>query len=344
MTVALIAVQLEIPMAVLDGGDRLRAHVEAAAAAAVDAAPVAADRLLVFPEATGHLVPLALGPAAARRARTLGDAMAQIALRRPWSVARGLLDARSPRADHAVILAFAADVDRWMRATFAAIARRHRATVVAGSYLRVRADGGVANSSLTFGPDGRLVATTDKVNLVPFLEDRRAGGLALSRGAAEAVPVIDCGWGRLATLICYDAFREPHTASERFVPVAARVDAAGADVIANPAANPWPWQLGWIHADPGEHVTRAEQWRNEGLPATLAGLHHARWGVTAHLVARLLDLRFEGASEILRRDGDRVTQVARAADHRHAGHVAVVAELGAPSYTSPRQPSPEPSP
>jgi predicted amidohydrolase len=322
MNLAIVAVQLELDLDALASGAALRARIDDAAAAALAAAAPAAHRLLVFPEALGHLAPLALGPAAARRARTVDDALAAAALRRPWSVARGLLGARTPSPTHAVLHALAPDADRWMRDTFAALARRHAATVVAGSHLRIRGDGSIANSSFTFDPAGRLVATTDKVNLVPGLEDRRRGGLGLSRGDPGAVPVVEAGWGRLATLICYDGFAEPHTRHERFARVAPRLDAAGVDVIANPAANPWPWHQGWIHAEPDEHLLRAEQWQREGLPATLQTLRHCRWGVTAHLVARVLDLRFEGASEILRRDGDRVVAVARAPHHDRGGHVS----------------------
>lgn len=342
---ALIAVQLELTPAALDGGDALARHVEDAAGAAVAAAPAAAHRLLVFPEATGHLVPLALGPAAARRARTLADAMAALALRRPARVARGALAARGRSLGHAVLHAVLPAADAWMRQAFAAIARRHAATVVAGSHLCVTA-GGVVNRSYTFAPDGQLVATTDKVNLVPFVEDDREGGLGLRAGDPARVPVVDCGWGRLATVICYDGFCEPHTEGERWQPVVPRVDAAGADVLANPAANPWPWQLGWLHAAPGERVLRHEQWRREGLPASLARCAHARWGVTAHLVARVLDLRFEGASEILRRDGDGVHVVARADAHARGGSVAALADVGARAAPAARASSapPEPTP
>jgi predicted amidohydrolase len=234
-----------------------------------------------------------------------------------------------------VILALAPAADRWMRDTFAAIARRHQATVVAGSHLRVRDDGSISNSSYTFDPAGRLVATTDKVNLVPWMEDRRKGGLGLARGDVAQVPVVDLPWGRLATLICYDGFVEPHTRDERFEPVAPVVDAAGVDVIANPAANPWPWHLGWVHAEPGEHLLRVDQWRCEGLPASLARLRHVRYGVTAHLVARVLDLRFEGQSEILRRDGDTVTVLARAPHHDRGGHVVAVVPALRPAARSP---------
>lgn len=341
MKVALIAVQVELTLETLESGARLRAHLDRVTDAAVAAAGPAEHRLIVFPEVLGHLVPLALGPAAARQARTLDDALAAAALRRPWSVARGFFGARTPSPTHAVILALAPDADRWMRETFAAIARRHRAYVVAGSYLRVRTDGGITNASFTFDPTGRLVATTDKVNLVPYMEDRSKGGLGLTRGDVDAVPVVEAPWGRLATLVCYDGFREPHTHHERFQPVAPRIDRLGVDVIANPAANPWPWELGWVHADPGEHLLRCEQWRREGLPATLAELAHVRYGVTAHLVAQVLDLRFEGVSEILRRDGDRVTAIARAEHHDRGGHAVAVVELGA-AARAPEPARPEP--
>jgi len=327
-TVALIAVQLELTLDALAGGDRLRAHVEAAADAAVAAAGAAEHRLIVFPEACGHLVPLALGPAAARRARTVADALAAVALRRPWLVARGLVAARGRSATGALLHGLAPATEAWMHETFAAIARRHRATVVAGSYLRARGRG-IANASPTFGPDGRALALTDKVNLVLYLEDARGGGLGLAPGRPEDVPLLDTPWGRLATLVCYDGFREPHTRGERFVPMVPVVDAAGADVIANPAANPWPWNLGWIHAEPGERLLRADQWRREGLPASLASCRHVRWGVTAHLVARVLDLRFEGVSEILERRGDAAVAIARAPRHDRGGHAVAVVDVAA---------------
>jgi predicted amidohydrolase len=252
---------------------------------------------------------------------------------------RGLLSAQTPSPTQAVLRALAPEAELWMHVTFAAVARRCRATVVGGSFLRARADGAVTNTSCTYDPEGRCVATTDKVNLVPGLEDRRPGGLGLARGRAAAVPVVDAGWGRLATAICYDGFVEPHTRDERFEPVPPRLDAACVDVVANPAANPWPWHAPWVHAEPAPAdrgadgvavISRAEQWAREGLPAALAAMRHARWGVTAHLVARVLDVAFEGASEILRRDGDRVAVVARAAAHDAGEAVTAVVGVAAP--------------
>jgi predicted amidohydrolase len=191
--------------------------------------------------------------------------------------------------------------DRLMREVFSAVARRHRAFVVAGSHLRPAA-GALTNTSYTFDPLGRLVATTHKANLVPGMEDDAPGGLGLARGHAGRLPVVDAPWGRLATLICYDGFCRPHTPNERFVFMGERADALGVDVIANPSANPWPWNQRWVFAPPGSRLLRREQWQSEGLPATLRGLGRVRYAVTAHLCAEIFDLRFEGTSQIMARN------------------------------------------
>jgi predicted amidohydrolase len=86
----------------------------------------------------------------------------------------------------------------------------------------------------------------------------------------------------------YDAFAEPRTHLERFVPLGQRLaERGGATIVANPSANPWPWP---------EH---AAQWERAGLRATLASAKVAEHGVTAHLVGRILDLEFQGMSEIV---------------------------------------------
>ena len=61
----------------------------------------------------------------------------------------------------------------------------------------------------------------------------------------------------------------------------------------------------------------------EGLPGSLARMPFARWGITAHLVGGVLDLRFEGQSEIVERDARGVRRIARAELHDRGGHVAV---------------------
>ncbi len=311
--VALASVQLRVSAEHFERPEAFRRMVEDAAARAADACAGAAARLFVFPEGVGYFVPLAFAPAFARRRATVDDAIAVIAAARGLSLLRAVRvgGARSLRA--VVMRAILPPVDGLMRSVFSRVARHHGATVVAGSHLRVHSSGAITNTSHTFDPRGYVIATTDKVNLVPTLEDHRLDGLALAGGDAGALDVVDVGWGRVATLICYDGFRVPHTRGEPFEPVAPVVDAAGADVIANPAANSWPWHGRWYFSEPGEQMLRCEQWRQEGLPASLAELGHVRYGVTAHLCGQVMDQAFEGRSEVLERVAGQVRVLSSAA-------------------------------
>ncbi len=326
-SIALVAVQLEIGQDVLASPDAYRLHIAGAATRALSTTSAAAARLLVFPEIAGHLALYALAPPAARKAKTLGAALAASAVRRPLDVLRGVASTRLLDPKHAVLAALAPDGERYWKTVFGPLAREHKAYVVAGSYLRLAPDGELHNTSLLFGPDGRLLATTDKVNLVPGMEDGAKGGLALARGDAN-IPIVETPLGRLATLVCYDGFREPHTRNERFVVMGKRLlERKGVDVIANPAANPWPWDEPWKYAEPGETQTRAEQWNREGLCGSMRELPFARFGVTAHLVGRLLDLRFDGVSEIVERTASgEVRILAQASSHDRGGHAVALVD------------------
>lgn len=321
---ALVAVQLEIGSDVLASPDAYRLHLEKSAAMAVATSGHADARLLVFPELAGHLALYALAPPAAHRAKTLGAALAASAVRRPFDVLRGVATTRLLDARHAVLAALAPDGERWWKSVFGPLAKQLGVYIVAGSHLRLGTDGALTNASLLFGPDGRLLATTDKVNLVPGMEDGARGALALTRGDSH-VPIVETTLGRVATLICYDAFREPHTRTERFVAIGPRLaERGGVAIVANPAANPWPWQGPWKFNEPGESLVRAEQWHLEGLCGSLAQTPFARFGITAHLVGNVLDLAFEGASEIVEREGDAVRTLARATHHDRGAYVTAL--------------------
>jgi predicted amidohydrolase len=330
MNVALVAVQLEVDAAVVASGDAYRKHIEDAATCAVEEAGKADARFVVFPEIAGHLGLLAIAPPVAHRAKSLGAALAAAAVRRPLEVLRGVAQSRVLAPKHAVLAALAPDGEKYWRSIFGPLARQLEAYIVAGSHLKLAPDGDLTNASLLFAPDGRCIATTDKVNLVPGMEDAAPGGLGLARGSAERLPIVEAPFGRICTLICYDGFREPHTGLERFVPLGPEVAARGqVTIVANPAANPWYWDQPWppknlpngLEREPG---TRAAQWRREGLYASLAAHPFARYGVTAHLVGHVLDLHFDGCSEILERTADGVREVARAPHHDVGGHVTAV--------------------
>lgn len=322
---ALIAVQLAVSGDIVSSAERYRVHLEGAVASAIDAAGPADARIVVVPEIAGHLALLALAPPRAHQAATLSAALGAAAVRRPLDVLRGVVTARLLDARHAVLAALAPDGERYWRGVFGPLARKHGVYLVAGSHLRLGGNGDLTNASFLFAPDGRLLATTDKVNLVPGIEDRAPKALGLARGSEDRLPIVDTPFGRLATLICYDAFREPHTSEERFVAMGPRLAArGGVSVVANPAANPWPWHGPWKFAEagnPDEPASREAQWEREGLPGSLAEMPFARWGITAHLVGGVLDLSFDGQSEILERDARGVHRIARAETSDRGGHV-----------------------
>jgi predicted amidohydrolase len=306
MSVGLVAVQLGLGPDDVARPEALEAALAAQVARALAQTGTAEHRLVVAPEAIGLAALVALAPVRAREAPTVGQLLARSALGRPLSMLRGALDARTLEPRHAALVGLAPDVDRWVRETFARIARREQVYLVGGSHVRVDERGEVIAAAYAFNPDGRPIATVDKVNLLAGLEDRTRGGLGLARAEAHRLPRIATPFGELAVLIGYDGFAQPDSPHERFVPLGPAIAARGpVAVVANPAASPWAWT---------DEV--AARWRSRGLRATLAGGGVARWGVTAHLVGRILDVSFEGESEIVRAGPD--------------GNVEVVARAGRP--------------
>ncbi len=302
MKLALVAVQLSVDDEVLASADAYRAHVEATVGNAL--AKVDADHtLVVLPELAGHLAMFALSPPAAHRAKTLSSALAAGAMRRPLEVLRGVATTRVLDPRHAILAALAPDAERFWRGVCGPLARAKRVHLVAGSHIRLGASGELTSSSFLFAPDGRLLATTNKVNLVPAIEDGAPSALGLARGDAEKLPIVDAPFGKLATLIGYDAAREPLTELERFIVMGPRIAArGGVTVVANPEAD--------RAGVPGHR---------EGMTAALEEMPFARYAVTAHLAGAVLEMAFEGTSEILERTAVGVTRLARGA---HA--VAVV--------------------
>jgi len=283
--------------------------------------------LAVFPEMIGMFLPLVDRAGAVRGARTTDGALACVALRSLPSLLGAMVrhGATSPKVGF--LLAAAPEVWRFYRGAFGRFARAHGCWVVAGSALLPRnlhgdladrfepEDGRVYNTSFAFAPDGAHVGCVRKVNLVPTLEDV----LGLSPGRADELTPFTAPFGKVGTLVCYDGFREPHTHGEPgFCALASRYDQAGCAVLAQPASNPWPWEGTWIFADPGEKKLRREQWIDEGLCAQLgdARLAHVRYAVTAQLLGRVFDNRFDGRSHILERGdaGARILAEAERAD------------------------------
>jgi len=298
MRLALIAIQLEVDAAIVATGDTYRAAIERAVARAVAVAGAVDARLVVMPELTGHLALFALASARAKRAKTFGAALAGAALRRPLDVLRGVATTRLLDGRHALLAALAPDGERWWKSLFGPLALRHAAYVVAGSHLRLGNDGGLTNASMLFGPDGRLVMTTDKINLVPGFEDGSPGALHLARGDEHALPIADTSAGTVATLIGYDAHVEPRSPHERFIALGPIAAGKGATLIANPVAD------------------------RVGDARVAAALPFAPHAVCAQLVGGVLDLAFAGRSRVLAAG----QVIAEAASDRRAGEVVAIVD------------------
>jgi predicted amidohydrolase len=288
------------------------------------------DCLAVFPEMIGAFLPVASRDARAlslirrARAKTVDGALALIAARSLPQLARAMVGGGTTSLKVGLLLAASPEVRRIYRDAFRRFARENECWVVAGSALLPRNTHGdladrfepegarVYNTSYAFDPEGRHVGCARKVNLVPTLEDE----LGLTPGRADELRPFPTPFGPVGTLICYDGFYVPHTRGEpSFCRLAARYDAQGCTVIAQPAANPWPWDAPWVFAEPGETQLRREQWLSEGLFAQLGDprLESVRYAVVPQLLGGVLDTRFDGLSHILERGAEGARVIGEAA-------------------------------
>ncbi|MDC3956159.1 carbon-nitrogen hydrolase family protein [Polyangium jinanense] len=280
--------------------------------------------LAVFPEMIGGFLPLAGRLDAVRDARTIDEALTKVAIRSPFRMASAMLRGKTTRTSVGFLLAVAPEVRRIYREAFSRFARRYEVWTVAGSALLPRnahgnlsdsfspAEGRVYNTSYTFHPSGRHIGVSRKVNLVPTVEDT----LGLSPGRRGELMPFSTPFGQVGTLICYDGFAVPHTAREPdFCPLLSHYDDHGCSVVAQPAANFWPWETPWTFGGMDGRSSRKQQWLDEGLFSQMEStpLRAVRYGVTAQLLGRVFDSHFDGRSQILAKDGSSVRILAEAA-------------------------------
>lgn len=279
--------------------------------------------VILFPEEIGSFVPLCLLPDV-KGARSLDAAFAQVVRARPVRLLTTWARARFGPLKEAALRALADDVWAIYAEAFARAAQAEGAYIVAGTALLPEIVAGpidearetrpclsgrrVYNTTVVFDPEGRIVTSAPKANLVPTQEDH----LGIHAGRPVRLAQFEAGGLRFASLVCYDAFIRPHTVREPdFVPVATVADAAGADVLLQPSANPWRWEKPWVFAAEGDGRLRKEQWADESVEAALGTSRHAQYAATSHLTADFLGVRFEGPSAIFERTAAGVRTVAR---------------------------------
>lgn len=278
----------------------------------------------VFPEMIGTFLPLAGRLDLVRNEKTTDAALTKVALRSLGRVAKAMLRGKTASPNIGFLLSVAPDVRRVYRDAFSRFARRHGAWTIAGSALLPRnahgdtassfepAEGRVYNTSYTFDPEGRHVGTTRKVNLVPTVEDK----LGLSPGRRGELSAVHAPFGGIGTLICYDGFAVAHTPREPgFCALLSHYDDHGCAIVAQPAANFWPWETPWRFEGSDGSMSRKEQWLAEGLFAQMARteLRAVRYGVTAQLLGQVFDNVFDGTSHILERTAEGTRVLAQAA-------------------------------
>jgi predicted amidohydrolase len=184
-------------------------------------------------------------------------------------------------------------MDIWplYEATFKEAARVARAYVVAGSLFSPiidwepargyhRASKAVYNQCLLVSPEGTILSRVPKVNLT---KDERSNFLSSGPLGNQ---VVQTRLGKLAVLICLDAFHEG---------LIEYADASGAWLVVQPSANAAAWNGPWS-ANAGQ--IEGEVWLREGLAKKLQGRENLRYGLNPMLNGRFYGLEFEGQSGI----------------------------------------------
>ncbi|NLJ86014.1 MAG: carbon-nitrogen hydrolase family protein [Firmicutes bacterium] len=188
---------------------------------------------------------------------------------------------------------------------FSRLAREFGYYIVGGSILLP--DSGtrsadIYNVSYLFGPDGNIIGSQKKVNLIELEGEQ---GLGLAGGELGELAVYDTEIGRIGIAICFDAFHET---------VLDKLRQQGTDILVQPSANPGPW-----------HHDQRFDWVKSA--ATACG--EKGWfpfALNPMMTGTLFDLVFEGQSAIFSASGsgeDRASGLGYAATGPLPGCVAV---------------------
>ena len=113
-------------------------------------------------------------------------------------------------------------------AAFAALSRKRRIWLLAGSFALKGPQDKLVNRSLLFGPDGKVAARYDKVHLFDVdLPDGQRLRESAAYSAGHPVPVVPLPFAKVGLTICYDV---------RFPQLYRALAQAGAEVLTVPSA------------------------------------------------------------------------------------------------------------
>ena len=304
----LLAIQPELQLADYVSAEALLARLDGLFAAARRHGWLGPRSVAVLPEYLGAWLVAADEPPALYHAARLRHAMARLALRHSLGFARELLRGGAPdRAKAALFRCKAGRMAALYGEVCATLARRYSATIVAGSIVlptpQVRSGrilcgaGPLQNVAAVFHPNG---LADDQLARKRFLTRAEQSFLA---PAASAPPVYETPAGRLAVLVCADAF---------FPASYAALAGRGALLLAVPsyleAAGVWraPWPGYNGHPAPADvdlrdvgAIDERAAWLKYGMAGRIAAAEIA-YGANVFLRGGILELGSDGASLLAR--------------------------------------------
>ncbi len=145
---------------------------------------------------------------------------------------------------------------------------------------------GVYNTGFLWGPDGRLIGTTDKV----FLTEGEKATLDLLPGKLENVQAFETEIGKIGMAISLDAFTPEYLQ---------RLDSQGACIVIQNDANDQPW------ASPSKTCDwQPQEWLNSVLGSMQDDYPHLYFNICPMQVGNFFDMTFDGQSTITRKSNN----------------------------------------
>jgi len=271
--VTLVAVQMQVQLADYQSPKAFDAAVQQYTKAAMRTRGDG-PRLVAFPEDVGLGLVVMDDYAAVKDCGSWGEA-ASLLIGMYWPQVYEIMVQYGCSPMHALLLLKGDRVAQVYYDTFSQVAKEHHVTLVAGSAPLPGPDGAIYNTSLVFGPNGKLIGTQRKVHLIDL---EGPLGLDLTPGPLEDIHPVDTRVGRVGVAICYDMF---------YPDVVEKLVAEGARILVQPSFNPQPW-------DPWQE----EDWKR-GI-WTAVGTHPSVVaGVIPMAVGGLWEIAVEGVSSIV---------------------------------------------
>ncbi len=142
---------------------------------------------------------------------------------------------------------------------------------------------GVYNTGFLWGPDGRLIGTTDKV----YLTDSEKATLDLTPGEMDNVEAFETEIGKIGMAISLDAFTPEYLH---------QLDSLGTTIVIQNDANDQPW------ASPSKTCEwQPQEWLNSVLGSLQGDYPHLYLNICPMQVGNFFDVTFDGQSTITRK-------------------------------------------